>query len=83
MTLTADWPTDSPISPYRIVPWKQALAELDLSSDTLMRLLAENGLSAVVMTARKRGVLAADLFKLVKSKSKPAKNYAAAKVAHG
>src|SRR4051812_9071148 len=77
MTLCADWPEDSNISPYRLVPWKQALADLDCSSNTLLRLLADNGIGVVLLTPRKRSVLACDLRKLVRAKQKPVSDYSA------
>jgi hypothetical protein len=50
MTLATDWPTDAPVSPHQLVSWRQALADLDCSSDTLVRLLAKSGLSIVRMS---------------------------------
>ena len=74
-----DWPADVSISPFRLVPWRQACSELDCSSNTLLRLLAEHKIGVVTLSARKRAVLACDLLKLVKAKAKPAAQYAAVK----
>ncbi len=65
-------------SPFRLVPWRQACADLDCSSDTLIRLLAAQGVDVVHLTARKRGVLARDLARVIADKSKPASSYAVA-----
>jgi hypothetical protein len=83
MTLATDWPTDAPVSPHQLVSWRQALADLDCSSDTLVRLLAKSGLSIVRMSKRRRAVFAGDLFTLVRARARAASTYAAAKVAHG
>jgi hypothetical protein len=77
MTL-ADWPEDTHVSPFRLIPWKQALADLDISSNALMRLLADNGIGVVRLTPRKRAVLACDLRKLVQARTRSANTYAAA-----
>jgi hypothetical protein len=83
MTFT-DWPEESHVSPFRLIPWKQALADLDCSSNTLLRLLAANGIGVVTLTKRKRAVLACDLQRLVRAKQRPADTYAANRVAaHG
>jgi hypothetical protein len=81
MTLT-DWPADAQMAPFRLVPWKQALADLDCSSNTLLRLLAQHEIGVVNITKRKRAVLACDLLKLVRAKTKPASHYASTKEPH-
>ena len=72
-----DWPADASIAPYRLVPWKQALADLDSNSNSLLKLCAQNHIGIVVLSPRKRALLAIDLLRLVKAKTKPAANYAA------
>jgi hypothetical protein len=51
-----EWP-DSGMSPFRLIPWRQACADLDCSSDTLIRLLAAHEVDVVHLTKRKRSVL--------------------------
>jgi hypothetical protein len=82
---TTDSPADASIAPYQLVPWKQAIANLDSNSNSLLKLCAENHVGIVVLSPRKRALLAIDLLRLVKAKTKPAASYAAAnKVAgHG
>jgi hypothetical protein len=72
-----DW-DDSGMSPFRLVPWRQACADLDCSSDTLIRLLAVHGINVVHLTKRKRSVLARDLARLVAANRRPASDYAVA-----
>ena len=77
MSIT-EWPGDSGMSPFRLIPWKQACADLDCSSDTLIRLLAAHDINVVALTKRKRAVLARHLLSLVTKNQKPAASYAAA-----
>jgi hypothetical protein len=66
MTL-ADWPEDCGYSPFRLVPWRQACSDLDVSTDTLLKLLAEHKMGVVTLSTRKRGILACDLVRLVRA----------------
>ena len=75
MTVT-DWPDDAHMSPFRLVSWRTACSDLDVSSNTLLKLLAANGLGVVTLSTRKRAVLARDLLKLVHARSKSAADYA-------
>jgi hypothetical protein len=78
MTVLSDWPEESHVSPFRLVPWRQACSDLDVSTNTLLKPCACNGIGVVTLTKRKRALLACDLVRLVRTKQKPAGDYAAA-----
>jgi hypothetical protein len=78
MTLLHEWPENCSISPFRLIPWRQACSDLDVSSNTLLKLLAEHKMGVVSLSTRKRAILAVDALRLVRLRQKPAADYAAA-----
>jgi hypothetical protein len=77
MTVT-DWPDDTNLAPHTLVGWRRACSDLDVSSNTLLRLCARNGVGIVVISRRRRALLARDLQRIVQSRTRSANTYAAA-----
>jgi hypothetical protein len=70
-----DWPNDA-VSPWRLIPWRQACSDFNIDTNTMLRLLASHQIPVVKLSTRKRCILATDLLKLAKAQQKPSSEYA-------
>jgi hypothetical protein len=77
MTLTADWPDDAVMSPFKIIGWQSFCSDIGCTSNTALRLCAKYEIPIISLSARKRGVLARDAMRLVRLRMKSAADYAA------
>jgi len=79
--LNLDWTSDFPVSPWKLIPWRQACADLGVASDTLARLVAAHNIQVILITKKKRSLLARDLVRLVAEHRKDPGQYSVNKVA--
>jgi hypothetical protein len=79
--LNLDWSSDFQVSPWKLIPWRQACTDLGIASDTLARLVAEHNIQVVLITKKKRSLLARDLVRLVAERRKDPASYAVNKMA--